>query len=236
MSRHDPTWIDPEEHALAERGAALIAAAVAETRAPQRLRERIEADRARPPERRPWAARRGSLLGGLAAAVAAAAVAVVLATGGSTGEGGPSVLAVAALGVRAPAQPAPADAPGSRTLLRRSVEGVSFPDWSYRFDWRPSGARSDRVGGRAMTTVFYDGPRGTRLAYTIVAGDALGRIDHAQTTTVAGTRLWTVRRGGRTIVTWERAGHTCVISAPASVPASRLHALAAWRDAGSVLF
>jgi hypothetical protein len=240
MTSDDPTRLDPEERALADRGAAMIAAAVAQTRAPQALRERIEADRARAAERSAaraplWRARR-PLLGGLAAAVAAVVVALALALGGGGGQGGSGILAVAALAVRGPALPAPAEVPGGKALLARSVDGVPFPNWHYRFRWEASGARTDRVGARATTTVFYAGPQGTRLAYTIVAGPPLPGLKGASTTVVSGTRLWTLRRGDRTIVTWERAGHTCVISARTSVPASRLRALAAWKDAGSVPF
>jgi hypothetical protein len=36
--------------------------------------------------------------------------------------------------------------------------------------------------------------------------------------------------GGRTIVTWNQQGHTCVIAAPATVPSSRLVDLAASRN------
>jgi hypothetical protein len=236
MSGQDPNWIDPDERALAERGAALIAAAVAQTHAPQALRERIEADRERAARKPSWRARRGALLGGLSAAAAAAAVAIVLATGGGGGEGGPSILAVASLAARGPAQPAPAEAPGRPALLARSVEGLPFPDWHYRFRWEATGAREDRVGGRRTTTVFYDGPDGTRLGYTIVAGRALGPLRGARASVVAGTRVWTLSRGGRTIVTWQRSGHTCVINAPASVPAARVAALAVWKAAGSVPF
>jgi hypothetical protein len=49
--------VDPLDDELAERGRALIAAAVAETMAPLALRERIEADSAR-------AAKRGATSGG----------------------------------------------------------------------------------------------------------------------------------------------------------------------------
>jgi hypothetical protein len=35
-------------------------------------------------------------------------------------------------------------------------------------------------------------------------------------------------------VTWERNGHTCVMTAPASVPTSRLLELAAWDGGGTV--
>jgi hypothetical protein len=233
MTSHDPTWSDPHERALAERGAALIAAAVAETRAPQALRERIEAERSRAVARPSWWARRGPVLGGLSAAVTVAVVALIVIAGGG-GASGPSVLAVADLAARGPAQPAPAEA--SRTVLARSVDGVRFPNWQYSFRWNARGARADRIHGRRATTVFYDGPTGRRLAYTIVAGKALSRVHGASTTVRSGTTLWTLRRGGRTIVTWERAGHTCVISATSAVPATRLQALAAWRDGGSLRF
>jgi hypothetical protein len=35
---------------------------------------------------------------------------------------------------------------------------------------------------------------------------------------------------------WDRDGHTCVMSAPVSVPEDRLLALAAWDDGGKVPF
>jgi hypothetical protein len=41
-------------------------------------------------------------------------------------------------------------------------------------------------------------------------------------------------RGGQRIVVWNRAGHTCVMSAPEVVPEERLIDLAAWDAGGSV--
>src|SRR4051812_42807488 len=90
-----------KDEAQAERGRALVQAAVEQTRAPLALRERIEAERSRArPGRRTWA------LGGSFAAVAAAAlIAIVLAGGGA---GGPSVAQAAELAMLGPSAPAPA--------------------------------------------------------------------------------------------------------------------------------
>ena len=72
---------DAPDAELAARGRMLVAAAVAETRAPMALRERIEADRARAAAR-PRRRVRWLPLAGLAAAVAAVLVALVVAGGG----------------------------------------------------------------------------------------------------------------------------------------------------------
>ncbi|HEX2504193.1 MAG TPA: hypothetical protein VHK00_09620, partial [Miltoncostaeaceae bacterium] len=39
--------------------------------------------------------------------------------------------------------------------------------------YRAVGERSDTIEGRQAATVYYSGPRGARVAYTIVAGPAL---------------------------------------------------------------
>src|SRR3954453_8329671 len=98
MARGEPPMPeDPQERELADRGRELVAAAVAETRAPLALRERIEAQRERG---RPAARRRGLGLGGsLAAVAAAAAVAIAISVGGSPA---PSVLATVQLAARGP--------------------------------------------------------------------------------------------------------------------------------------
>src|SRR4051794_41866146 len=81
-----PASGDPRvERELAERGRALVAAAVAETSAPLGLRERIDRDRERA---RPVARRRRLGLAGSFAAVAAAAIAAgVISLGGPAGPG-----------------------------------------------------------------------------------------------------------------------------------------------------
>jgi len=223
--------LDPADERLAERGRALIAAAVAETRAPLVLRERIEADRERVgsgPRRRRL---RGLLIpaGGL---VAAAVVAVVILVGGG---GAPSVVATASLAARGPVLPAPAENEANDALLESSIDGVPFPYWG-PLKWEASGARDDKIEGRDAKTVYYSNPAGVQAAYTILGGDAIDRPSDAAKHTDNGVNLYVVQDNGRRIVTWERDGHTCVLSAPMSVPEQKLLDLAAWKGGGEVPF
>jgi hypothetical protein len=228
----DPdTRQEPIDEELAERGRALIAAAVAETRAPLALRERIEADRGRAvagPRRRRL---RGLLIpaGGL---VAALVVAVVLVTGGG---GAPSVLATAALAARGPVLPAPHEDKANGALLQTSIEGVPFPYWGEQ-KWESVGARDDTIEGRKARTVYYANPAGVRAAYTILGGDTVDPPSDASRRMDKGTELFVVEDKGRRVVTWERDGHTCVLSAPLAVPEQKLLDLAAWRGNGRVSF
>jgi hypothetical protein len=221
MTQHDP---HRDDEALAERGRSLVHAAVAEARAPLALRERIEADRARA---RPALRRRRLALGGsLAGLVAAALLAVILATPAS-GPAGPSVAQAAELATLPATGTAPSVDSAHHGLLKRSVGGVSYPSWQYEFPWRASGVREDRLHGRRAVTVFYDSPTHVRIGYTIVAGKALG--EPAGTSRGQGAERYVVmRRGSRTVVTWRRGGHTCILSGPAAVPVERLLALASW--------
>jgi hypothetical protein len=228
----DPnTPLEPVDDRLAERGRALIAAAVAETRAPLALRERIEADRSRAAA----PARRRRLFGVLIPAggvVTAAVVAVVLAVGGG---GAPSVLATASLAARGPVLPAPEENKANKALLDSSIEGVPFPYWG-ELKWESVGARDDEIEGRAAKTVYYANPKGVRAAYTILAGDAIDPPSDAAKRMDKGVRLFVVTDNGRRVVTWERNGHTCVLSAPLSVPEQKLLDLAAWQGNGKVPF
>jgi anti-sigma factor RsiW len=110
--------------------------------------------------------------------------------------------------------------------LGRSIEDVYFPNWARSFGWRAVGQRSDRIGGRPAITVYYSW-RGELIAYTIVASPALPQ-PAASATKVNGTELRTLRLGGRMVVTWRRAGHTCVLSG-VSVSPQELQRLAAWK-------
>ena len=83
-----------------------------------------------------------------------------------------------------------------------------------------------RVDGRETRTVFYV-RGGRRVAYSIVSGGALAWPEEARRTVRGGTTLRYLQRGDRTIVTWSRAGHTCVLTA-ADVPHTQLLELAAW--------
>src|SRR5690348_8581263 len=89
--------LHPTDERQAERGRAMIAAAVAQTQAPLALRERIEAQRRETagPARRRWA-----FGGSLAGAAAAAVAAIVLATGGGVAE--PTVAQAAQLATPPP--------------------------------------------------------------------------------------------------------------------------------------
>jgi hypothetical protein len=226
---------DPVDDELAERGRALIAAAVAETMAPLALRERIEADSRRAAKRGAgarWRSRGmlGLLLpaGGL---VAAAVVAVVLTLGGSNA---PSVLATASLATRGPVLPAPAEDMSNKAVLRASIQGVPFPYWGDSFQWKAVGARDDRIEDRSAKTVFYENPKGVRAAYTILGGDKIYAPSSARKQTRAGIELWLAQDQGRRIVTWTRAGHTCVLSAPLAVPEQKLLELASWTGKGKL--
>jgi hypothetical protein len=168
---------------------------------PVGLRERIEAERARARPRR--LGLRRVLASGLAAVVFALVIAV------SAGGGDPSLDEAAALGGRSPTSGAPA------------IEhaGIAFPDWSLEFGWRTAGQRGDEIGGRSARTAVY-AKDGTRVAYTIVDGPVL-----------EGTGGPDYVADGRRVVTFERNGHTCVVSAPVAVKREELLELARWDSA-----
>jgi hypothetical protein len=219
---------DPELRALVEeqrRAVDLVRTAAADAQG-----ERIEADRQRlaPRARR----RRRGLMGGLAAAVAVAALALVLALPGGT-PGAPTVVQAAGLTALPPTTPPPGRSDGSK-LLDTAVDGVAYPYWGDSFAWETAGARRDRLHGRHTATVFYD-KNGKRIGYTIVSGPALKTPAGARTTVLNGVTLRSFTHDDRTVVTWLRAGHTCVL-AGANVPLPVLLRLAAWKGKGGVPF
>src|SRR5205823_14521032 len=125
--------------------------------------------------------------------------------------GGPTVVQAAQLASRPPQAPAHHD-PANRSLLQASVEGVPFPNWEYSLRWLAVGQRSDRLHGRRVTTVYYTrGP--LRVADSIIAGDFVGP-PVATTPEIRGDTVFRYFRvAGRTIVTWRRSDHTCVLTA-----------------------
>ncbi len=215
---HDLT---PEERADAERGRTLVAAAVARERAPLALRESLAARRST--RRRPPLALLAPVGVGLAAFLAAM---VLVLSGGS---GPPTVSAVSLIALRGPQLGAPATQPGNPDLLTTKADGIVFPEWR-KLDWPASGARTDTLEDRTLTTVFYRGRRGSQVGYTIVSGGALD-VPDGKRRMVGGVRYTVIEDGGRRIVTWERDGKTCVLSGPDGVPAERMLALAAWKAA-----
>lgn len=221
----------PEEQRLAELGRQAVARAVADTRAPLSLRERLEADRARLKGAR---RRRGLLAPAGAIALLVVVVALGLVVGGGrngTTGGGPTVLALVQAGLRPPAAPAPREDPSRPGFLRAAVDDVAFPYYASRLKWRATGTRTDRVSGAAARTVYYErvgGPMNSRVAYTIVPGTHLPGLDGARVVRDRGVDYRVARTGGRVVVAWEVKGHTCVLSAPASVGADALLPLAWW--------
>lgn len=202
----------------------------AEAGAPVRLRSQVERRRARPS--RAERGRRRLVIGG---ATAAAAVVIALALAlPSALSGGPSVADAAALAARSPTRAAPGVTEEIPQLLRADVDGVPFPNYAAKFGWRPFGAREDDPSGRAATTVYYE-RGGRRVAYTIVSGDALEPPSDARTITRGGVEYRIFRDDGRTVVTWERDGHTCVLSST-TAGAGDLVALADWRGKGTIPF
>jgi anti-sigma factor RsiW len=226
-------WVDatPERTALyeRERSAVTLLHAIREDRAPARLRARIEAQQRE--RRAPLFRLRIAYGAGLAGALAAIALALVLILPAGT-PGSPSISQAAALATRGATAPAPGPDPSDPNgQLGQKVGRVYFPDWTKRFGWQPTGQRSDRINGRLADTVYYRW-HGKTLAYTIVAAPALS-VPHADRTRLGGTELWTLRSGGRLVVTWRRDGHTCVLSSSAGVPTSILQQLAAYRVPGA---
>ena len=114
------------------------------------------------------------------------------------------------------------------TLPHLRAAGLPFPYWEDRFAWPAIGARTDRLGGRVETTVFYR--RGHQvIAYTIVAGSSLHPGSGARRLVRDRTVLTIyAAAGGRWVVTWLRHGHTCVMSG-SGVPLGALTVLATWR-------
>ena len=211
----------------------LVRAAAGRVRAPDALRERLEAQaraaRGQGARRSPWAPAGWTSVTGACVAILAAACVVLFVALPGRAPAGPSVARAAGLGVLPPQSGAPGAAgPG---LLDASRDGVPFPDWRWGFGWQATGSRVDRIDGRTATTVFY--AKGARsLAYTIVGGTALAepsgrRVQRGETT----LRVLTV--GARDVITWRRRGRTCIVVAR-GVPRAVLVRLATWKGAGVV--
>jgi anti-sigma factor RsiW len=228
-------WVaaSPELAELLDRQRRALSAtqALAEEPAPEPLRAAVEAQREASAPRR----RRTRLLTPRLALASALAVvvAVVAAALLSSGPGAPTVAEAAQLGERTPSGPAPPPAGTQGTQLALDVEGVVFPDLLESYGWRAVGVRRDEIGDRDATTVFYE-KDGTRIAYVIVAGDALTPPSDAPSASRNGVLLHTLRVDGRFAVTWRRLGRTCILIGP--VPADELRTLASWRGDGTLRY
>jgi hypothetical protein len=214
-----------------------------DVRAPDSLHQRVEslvAERpriARPrslSERSSGAGRasigRRLAAAGAMAAVVAVALAVILGGGRAPGL---SLRQASALTLRPATVAAPVASHNNRVQLAAAVDGVSFPYWEEHFGWRAAGARTDRIGGRAITTVFYTDGRGRRVGYAIVGGTPAPSIR-------GGVVAWRdqmpyrlLTENGAPVVSWLRHGHLCVVSGR-DVAGATLLALASWGDRGAV--
>lgn len=213
--------------ALDEQIRALEAVRAAAVPAPAGLRARVQSQREgrrRFPLSAPVAVGAGA-----GAATLALALALVLPGGGP---GQPTVAAAAGLALRAPSAHLP-EAPRTTTLPGVRLDGVSYPNWYRRYGWEAVGLRSDRLDGRRATTVFY-AKHGRQIAYTVVGGGRLHVPHDASTAVHNGVTLRTFSLSGRPVVTWERKGHTCVLTGAAAP--TDLVELAAWKAKGAIEF
>jgi len=196
---------------LAEQRAALRAVLGRDERAPARLHEAVAARAGA--ERRPARPARRRRLAALGAGLAAAAVAVLLlvALPGSEEPAPPGLAEAAAFAARPPTSGAPVSRGGERVLAGVAVEGVRYPDWAREYGWRARGSRVDRLGSHRAVTVFYE-KRARRVGYTIVSRPPLALPRSSRAVSLKGhiRRLFSAR--GHAVVTWQRRGHTCVLS------------------------
>jgi hypothetical protein len=228
-----PTGRDQAKH---ERVVELVRAV--DVRAPETLHRRVrEMAASHAPRRRGWGEALDGRLKPTLAAMAVAAVlggAIALLTGGVAHRQGPSLSAASRLTLSAATTGAPRENSAHAAQLDVAVDGVAFPYWEERFGWRATGTRTDTLGGRSVTTVFYSGPGARRVGYAIVGGTPAPVAS-------GGTVVW--HRGvayrlrqvqGVPVVTWQRAGRLCVLSGR-GVNGATLVRLASWGEGGSVV-
>jgi hypothetical protein len=189
--------------------------------APADLRARIGGLRERPAPR--IRVRRAGFAAGFVAAAAAAAIAVVAILPGG---GGPTLSEASALTLKPATAPAPAHEYDG--TLNLNVDGVPYPYWEDKLGWDAVGRRVDKLDGRTATTVFYE-KGGKRIGYTIVTGDPVSVKGKPGVSYRHGTRFRSLPLHGTTVVTWERNGHSCILSG-VGVPKDKLLKLAAWKE------
>jgi hypothetical protein len=215
-----------------QRHAVAIIGSLESVKAPTELHRSVTAlSEGAKRHRRPRRVLRLQLAGaGALAAMAFAALVIALTTGGS---GGPTLLGAADVALRPATLAAPAQSTIRHSQLTRSVEGIAYPYWQDSFGWRAAGARVDRIGGRTMTTVFYAPQHATpgssaRIGYAIVAGRALPIPGGGSQVKEKGVTFRVLSSQGTTIVTWRRAGHTCILAARGVSDTTLIH-LASWQ-------
>ena len=173
-------------------------------------------------------------LAGVGAIAVVAAIVLAIAFGG--GGGGTAALTVGqtvAPTLRAATLPAPHESLARHAQLDAAVDGVPFPYWGERFGWHSTGARADRIGGRAVTTVFYANSDDQRVGYAIFAGAPRPKIGGVVAWR-SGVSYRLLDEHGVAVVTWLRDGHLCVVSGR-GVSSATLLRLASWSESSSTV-
>jgi hypothetical protein len=213
------------DNAASERIGAAIGAAAAQVGAPDDLRARITQDRLRGAHPRRRRLRPAALVAGGALVALVVALAIVLAPGSP---GAPSVADAAGVALSAPTRPAPGVDRADPRFVGASMAGIRFPNYAYDSSWRTVGGRIDTLAHRPSQTVLYGLGR-VRVGYTIVDGRPLGAPAGARRADADGTPVWVASLDGALVVSWERAGHTCVL-ASRTVTLPQMLRFVAWRD------
>jgi hypothetical protein len=240
-----PTEIDSEQQRVAEQRVTELLRSF-DAPAPARLHRRVESlvaahqnparrgierrDRPFAPRtsrRRPFSTVRFAGAGAVAVAVVAIAIAIATSSGG--GSHALSVRQAAAPTLLAATLPAPPESSARQTQLAAAVDGVRFPYWGERFGWRSTGTRSDRIDGRAVTTVFYANAARRRIGYAILAGTPAPRVSGGKVAWRGGVPYRVLSENGTAVVIWQRDGHLCVVSGH-GVSGATLLRLASWSD------
>jgi hypothetical protein len=178
-----------------------------EAPAPSGLQARIAARN----ERRPWWQGAPAFALGLAGAATAACAALVIVLTSSVSVAAPTVADASRPALARPTHQAPAGLVATGT-------NIAFPNKSARgWHWPSTGTRSDQLGGRAVTTVFYR-YEGNKVGYAIVAGAPLRWGANGIPTSTGGRRYAVILTDGARIVTWVQDGHTCIIASRTAAP------------------
>lgn len=192
--------------------------------APPRLAARIrDLDSPAPSRLRAWRVP--------ATAVAAIALALLAVVVFRPGGGQSDFEQLAAIATQPASIAAPTIAPDEPRLLDLELDGVAFPAWQDEFDLAALGSRDDRVSEREVRTVLYAG-EGKTVTYSII--DARLELPEGAERLDSGGEVgvWSLPEGG---VTWERQGHTCLLSG-GGLSNDDLVALALWKGGGAVAF
>ena len=207
-----------------------------DVRAPEELHGKVDSLIAASPSARPrrrWSIRTGRsgpavrLAGAIALSVVVAVAIAVGVSGGGTST--VSVDQASALTLRQATAPAPAERAGNQAQLAAAVDGIAFPYWEEQFGWRSTGARSDRLDGRTVTTVFYQDASGRRIGYAIVAGTPAPRLSGGAVAWREGVPYRLLTENGTHVISWLRDGRLCVVSGR-GVDSATLLRLASWTD------